>query len=391
MKTKILLIHNILWSHYKAAVLSRLNSIIDKKEFDFNVLQIALTEKQRKSLGDFDLSCHQYPYKLLFNSSSEEVSFLKKTTAIFRHLMTTDYDIVVIPGYADITYWWALVISMVRRKKVIVSFDSTEMDQPRVWYKYILKRVFIACCCGAFTYGTKSREYLLKLGMAPEAIQAGCQATDNDAIEAEHASALSMRTELLGKRGLRQFNFIYVGRLSAEKNVDTLLLAFSRVKRGNTRADNWGLIIVGDGPERDRLNRLVSGLALKDVYFTGGQPWNKVPAYYALSDVFVLPSFSEPWGLVVNEAMVCGLPVVVSDRCGAAYDLVMDGENGFVFDPADVDTLFGRLSYFLDASEELDRMGARSREIISGFTPLHAAQQMQEGLQRVRNVLLGKL
>jgi glycosyltransferase involved in cell wall biosynthesis len=391
MKAKVLLIHNILWSQYKAAVFSALNDILDKKEFDFSVLQIAVTETRRKSLGDFDVSCHRYPYTLLFDSGFEEVGFLRKTCAIFRHLSTRDYDIAVIPGYADSIYWWALLISRVRRRKVIIAFDSTEQDRPRVWYKELSKRAFIAWCDGAFAYGTRSRDYLLKLGMAPEAVRAGCQATDNHAIEAGYASALSLRTELLGKHGFRQFNFIYVGRLSAEKNVDTLLLAFGRVKRGNTHGDSWGLIIVGDGPEKDRLRRLASGQAVEDVHFVGGQPWKRVPTYYALSNVLVLPSFSEPWGLVVNEAMVCGLPVVVSDRCGAACDLVRDGENGFVFDARDVAALSDRLSYYVDAPQESGRMGARSREIISGYTPLHAARQMREGLQRVRGARLKEL
>jgi glycosyltransferase involved in cell wall biosynthesis len=172
-----------------------------------------------------------------------------------------------------------------------------------------------------------------------------------------------------------------VGRLSSEKNVETLLSAFSKLKSENTLAGNWGLIIVGDGPERQNLTKMVTDGNIPNVYFAGGKSWKEVPVFYALSSVFVLPSLSEPWGLVANEAMVCGLPVILSSRCGAAYDILDNGANGFMFDPLDVSELAGRLSYFVDNQDEIERMGANSQHIISGYTPLHAAEQMKQGIE----------
>jgi glycosyltransferase involved in cell wall biosynthesis len=381
MKLKVLLLHNIMWSHYKAAVFSELFSILDKNKFEFKVVQFALTEKQREGLGSIDFSHHRYPYELLFNSSMDEVPIARQIWAIVRVMYNFPCDIIVIPGYAYSMCWIAWLFSVLSRRKIMVSFDSTEMDNPHPWYKEALKRLFIAGCSGAFCYGNKSREYLLKLGMKDKDIHVRCQATDNERIRSNWLTANDKKVELTTTYHFSRHNLIYVGRLSREKNIDSLLSAYARVKKGNPRADDWGLIIVGEGPERQALTKMVADGNMANVYFTGGKSWEEVPAFYALSNVFVLPSLSEPWGLVVNEAMVCGLPVIVSNRCGAAYDILEHGENGFMFDPLDVNDLAGRLSYFVDNHDEIERMGSNSQRLIADFTPLHAAQQMKRGLE----------
>jgi glycosyltransferase involved in cell wall biosynthesis len=382
MKPKVLLLHNIMWSHYKATVFSALHELI-KADFDLFVLQMALTEKQRKNLGELDLAYHQYPYKILFNSSMEEVSRFRKASAILRELIYHEYDIIIIPGYAYVMCWIALLYSILKRKFIIISFDSTEMDNPHPWYKEVLKKWFILLCDAAYTYGTKSKEYLIKLGMPPDVIFTRCQATHNEKIEELFKEFRSNRNQLVQDLGVCRFNFIYVGRLSKEKNIETLLLAFNKVIKEHPLADHWGVIIVGSGPDKEQLQRIADDNNIPNVYFVGGHSWTEVIKYYAISDVLVLPSLSEPWGLVVNEAMICRQPVLVSDRCGAAHDLVNNGENGFTFNPLDVEDLSNKLAYFLDNPKELERMGSNAMKIISGYTPRLAAEQMLNGLKKV--------
>jgi len=383
MKTRVLLLHNILWSHYKAVVFSELHAILKKTDFELFILQKAVTERQRKGLGDLDLSSHQYPYKLLFTTSMEEIPLHKSMIAIWKELSRREFDVIAIPGYAYVMCWCALIYACLKGKKIIVMFDSTEMDHRHVWYKELLKKFFISRSHAAFCYGTKSKEYLVKLGMRPEDIFTRCQATNNGRIREIHQQAVADRGPLAVEYAVRKYNFIYVGRLSGEKNIGCLLSAFARVKEENTHAADWGLLIVGAGPELPSLQQFVSDRQVPDVCFVGGQSWDTVPRFYALSSVFVLPSLSEPWGLVVNEAMVCGLPVIVSMKCGAAYDIVHEGENGFTFDPLDSDALARHLVYFLDNPGELARMGENSRRIIASYTPQHAAEQMLNGLKAI--------
>ena len=110
--------------------------------------------------------------------------------------------------------------------------------------------------------------------------------------------------------------------------------------RARTADDHWRLVITGDGKLRPSLMRRIDELGMAgDVLLPGFKQYDELPIYYGLASAFVHASTTEQWGLVVNEAMAAGLPVLVSNRCGCAPDLVQDGVNGFTFDPYDVDRL----------------------------------------------------
>ena len=115
--------------------------------------------------------------------------------------------------------------------------------------------------------------------------------------------------------------------------------------------------------------------------FEGFRQYGELPGYYAGAGAFVHPAHEEPWGLVVNEAMASGLPVLVSRRCGCAGDLVAEGENGFLLDPGDVGAMAGRLRQMAEMGrEERERMGRRSREIVEGYGPERFAAGLQEAV-----------
>lgn len=390
MNIKILLIHNIAWSHYKAVVFSALYKLTNEEGFDLKVIQVAINEKGRKSLGELDLSIHQYPYKILFNKSYEETTFVERVFSLIKEIKNYNPDVVVVPGYFDWAYWVVALYSKFRGKKVITGFDSTELDHKRIWIKEQIKKLFLKMCDGAFCYGTKSREYSIKLGMPENRIFIPCQATDNNTIEKLYFENKKIAESIKREFGFKPFNFIYVGRLSPEKNVKLLIKAFAEIKNKLERAINWGLIIVGDGPLRTELEKLALTLGVKDsIFFVGGKFWKDVIKFYAVSDVFILPSISEPWGLVVNEAMVCGLPVIVSRRAGSYYDLVKEGENGFGFDPYNQEELEEIMRKFVNNEVDIKAMGENSKDIIKEYTPENAAKQMFKGIKEIlRNKII---
>jgi len=384
---RILIIHNIAWSHYKAVVFSKLYELVKKENLDLKVLQIAINEKGRKNLGDIDLSIHQYPYKVLFNTSYEETSLLKRTKKIINEIKTYNPDVIVVPGYFDWAYWIVVFYSKLKDKKIITGFDSTEFDHERVWIKEQIKKYFLKLCDGGFCYGVKSKEYISKLGMIRENAFVRYQATDSETIEKIYLEKIRFRDELKITYKINKiYNFIYVGRLSPEKNIKMLINTFCEVKK-NENSKDWGLIIVGDGPQKEELLKLVNNLELEnDVFFIGAKSWKEVVDFYTISDVFILPSISEPWGLVVNEAMICGLPVIVSKRCGSYWDLVKEGINGFGFDPFNQKELEGIMLKFINNEVDMKKMGEESRNIIKDYTPENAAKQMLIGIKRVLGV-----
>jgi glycosyltransferase involved in cell wall biosynthesis len=136
---------------------------------------------------------------------------------------------------------------------------------------------------------------------------------------------------------------------------------------------------------KDDLCYLISDLQLNEhVYLPGFKPYEELPVYYALANTFVHASTSEQWGLVVNEAMASGLPVIVSNRCGCASELV-DG-NGFTFDPTNEQELTARLLEMVSLSdEERKHLGDNSYKIASNFAP----ERFGEGLERAAGVAMG--
>nr|WP_272506049.1 glycosyltransferase [Salinibacter ruber] len=177
--------------------------------------------------------------------------------------------------------------------------------------------------------------------------------------------------------------FLAVGRFIPKKNLDGLLRAYSRYR---DRADDpWALVVLGNGPLDDDVRRWRRELDLDEhVFLPGFKQYDELPVYYGLADAFVHASRREQWGLVVNEAMAAGLPVVVSDRCGCAPDLVEEGRNGFSFSPSDDDALTDALVRI--ASPDCDRaaMGGASREIIADWTPETFARQLLRAARAAR-------
>ena len=158
-----------------------------------------------------------------------------------------------------------------------------------------------------------------------------------------------------------------------------LLDAFARANIPNSY-----LVFAGDGPERSNLERRATELGLADrVRFLGFLNQSQLPPAYCAADLFVLPSLFEPFGLVVNEAMLCGLPVAVSDRVGARFDLVRPDENGYVFPAGDVEALAAILRQILPDPEKMARMGAAARRRMEAWSP----REYVDGVVRAVNLV----
>jgi glycosyltransferase involved in cell wall biosynthesis len=227
--------------------------------------------------------------------------------------------------------------------------ESTAFDSQRHWLQEKIKSRLVRQFDGALAAGAVHAEYMVSLGMAQErvAVVGGCVDNQFFAFRAVRPAAA-------------QPYFLYVGRFVPQKNLPMLLEAYRRYRK--TCKDAWELVLVGAGPEEVRLR------GIEGVRLDGLKQVNELPASYAGAGCFVLPSLSEPWGLVVNEAMASGLPVLVSRRCGCATDLVREGENGFLFDPARPEELARLMEMVATGAVNRAALGAASRQIVSGFT-----------------------
>ena len=375
----MLIIHQFFWAHYKAKIYTELQKVVDKHpEDELLVLQTALNEFTRSKIGSIDYSIHQYNVQILFEDFYENTTVWQRVKKSLFWVNKFKPDVINLPGYYEPAMNIVLFYCKLKGIKIVISSDSTESDNPNVWWRESLKRFVVSQAQGFFCYGTKSAEYILKLGMKPEHILVENNSVDNVRIEKVHTEALQTRQEVKKSYQLKKYNFVYVGRLIEIKNLDNLLAAYKPLANSD-----WGLIILGDGSEEEKLKKYASDNQLEGVKFIAGQPWYDVPKILALADVFVLPSYSEPWGLVVNEAMACGLPVIVSNKCGSAFDVVIENQNGYTFNPHSVEELTNIFEKFVENPDKIKIFGEKSKEIIKRFSPENVAQEMYDGFKKV--------
>jgi len=370
--------HNIRWSRYKARVFSALYRKAIATKIDIRFTQIADTIENRTALSNVELGYHQYPHKLLFPGSYDQIPKWKLIAILFFNVIHSKADLVLIPGYDLPEYWSMLAAAILSGKKRGVFCDSTLLDRKQLLIKRIFKRFFFYWCDIFFGYGIRSRELLMYYGVKSERIFQRCQAA---ALPDEYDTINVRESRLRCASFANAHQFLYVGRLSQEKGIDTLLYAFAKV---HLQIPTSKLILVGSGPQLDELRSLALSLGLDmAVEFAGSTNQEKLATHYLCASCLVLPSYSEPWGLVVNEALHYGCPVVVSDRCGCVPELVQNNLTGYTFKAGDANDLSSKLLRLVTEFTDLEQVTDRCLEAISLYTPDAAAEQILNGCQHI--------
>ncbi len=237
---------------------------------------------------------------------------------------------------------------------------------------------------GFLCIGARNREFYRQYGVPENRLFTMPYAVDNQFFQSRCAEARPQRETLRLSLGLQAGRpvILFTAKLTTVKAPEQLLAAFARLNERLAGDAKPYLLFVGDGPERGRLAEAAQPCG-DAVRFLGFRNQSELPALYDLCDVFVLPSRFEPWGLVVNEVMNAGRPVIVSDRVGAASDLVENGDNGFVYPSGDVAALASRLLQILESSRLRARMGERSLKRISAWNFEADRRGLLEALAKV--------
>lgn len=268
----------------------------------------------------------------------------------------------------------------------VLMSESQAIDRPRVWWKEMIKRRRVRLFDAALVGGPRHRDYLVDLGMPADRIALGYNAVDHDFYR-ERADR--WRDDPEGKAGLPTAPFfLSVCRFVPEKNLVRLVEAFARYREASPAEGRWDLVLCGDGPQREEVGRAIveSGHA-GAIHRPGFLQADAVARWYAHAGAFVLPSLSEPWGLVVNEAASAGVPLLVSTHAGCVETLVPDprGTTGARFDPRDVDDLARQLLWLSGLPEdERLAMGRRAVEVAGRWGPGRFAEGTIEALRLAR-------
>jgi glycosyltransferase involved in cell wall biosynthesis len=258
-----------------------------------------------------------------------------------------------------------------------VTFDSWIR---RRWWKERAKSAVFPHVDAIFTAGSDGREFARRYGAHPERIFVVPHVVDFTHYARGSALTPDERERVRAELGLRGVTFVYVGRLWVGKGLEHLVRAFASLQR--THPGDVSLLLVGDGVDEQLLRTRCRAARLENVVFAGFHDSESLPRLYAAADVFVFPTLGDPFGMVVLEAMACGLPVIATSASGEIGERVTDGVNGFIVPPAESNVLRERMARLAENSGLRETMREESRRRVEGQSPDSWADAFEEAVAR---------
>ena len=348
--------------------MARLRGAAAQSEFTSCVgLEIAAQEAlypwqtARENLG--------FTLETLTSGTLEEIPTKTICQKLTAYLDKTRPDVVAICGYERVEMRAALNWCNKNKKIAVLMSESKRDDAPRRAWKEAIKKRIVRRFDAGLVGGAAHKRYLRELGIAENRIFDGYDVVDNAAF-----AALADKWREQGRRVSRPY-FLTVNRFIERKNLARVIEAWRDYRKNAARnfpdAIAWDLVLCGAGEEEGNLRKQVEQTGLDGVHFTGFVQQDEVARWMAGAGAFVHAALQEQWGLVVNEAMACGLPILLSQTVGCAPELLEPNRNGWSFDPTRADALSERMSYLAHeiSDERRAELGAASRAIVAAWPP----------------------
>lgn len=330
-----------------------------------------------------------YNYKILpnlFGDHGVRGFFSPINPSIIPELKRGQFDAVVIHGHNLATNLIALIAAKSFGTSVFMR-SETHLLLKRHAFKALFRpsvmKLFYRLCDACLYIGTRNKEFYLAHGVPDQKLFFVPYTVDNHSFEVAAESAVAQSSEIRRQMGIPLGIpiILYASKLIPRKRPRDLLLAHTSLAGLGVQA---ALIFVGTGEALSQLQEEVASRSLALVFFAGFVNQSQLPAYYCMADVFVLPSEDEPWGLVVNEVMSCGVPVVTTTEVGAAADLVLDGQTGFTYQAGEISSLTTALGRILTNVELRRSMGQNCRARMRQWSYGEAITGILEALATTR-------
>lgn len=297
---------------------------------------------------------------------------------IFSKIYGGSFNILHLAGWGHPVLLASLMLGIIFKQKIAIETDTQLPIDQRLWKRIVKKSIYPLL----FTFvdlflpgGSRQNSYLRYYHVPQKKIRIAQMTMDVKRLMHKVDSVKSYSIALKGKWGLPEDSiiFLYIGRLDSSKGgIHDLLLSFSGI---NETMNAW-LLIAGDGELRQFVE--MSSKKMARMIYMGRVKPDDIHELYAIGDVLVLPSHSDNWGLVVNEAMCAGLPVIASDRVGCIDDLVKDGETGLVVPARSIEALEKAMQFLLEKEDKRKEMGLNGRNLISSWTLENEAEIIVE-------------
>ena len=340
---------------------------------------VELTDRDEFTVLEFAKEAHFQRHTLFPKTGMHRAALAQRMEEILDQIRP---DVVCVSGWGLQVSLSAMQWAVARSVPIVMLSESNEFDEARSALKEFMKCRLVVLCAAGLAGGSPQADYLVKLGLPRERVFVGYDIVDNDYFAREAAEA---KRSIEGPGSY----FFACARFGQKKNLPGLIRAYARYRQlakpstlDSRLSTVFDLVIAGEGEERPEIKKTIQESGVADhVHLVGAKGYTELPAYYAAAGAFIHASTTEQWGLVVNEAMASGLPVLVSNRCGCARDLVRDGENGWTFDPTDEEQMADLMLRIASDEERRKEMSARSREIITEWGPERFASGVKAAVE----------
>jgi len=366
----ILLVTNIP-TPYRLPLFNRLSALIGDKGCRFKVVFCEHGYARRRFELKDESYCFEHEFldggTIIDSSNIEKTYFLYR--GLWKVLRREHPSKIIVAGFSPATvkvFCWSLLNGT---PFYIWSGTINRGDRNAALHRRLLRKILISRAAGFIAYGSMAKSYLESLGADTGKIAVATNAVDTE--------FFSTRTEEIRKKEAGKdrnlFNFIYVGYLVPRKQVEKVLHAAELLSK---RRKDFRVTIVGEGESRASLENACAKAGLDGmVRFEGYQQKEDLPAFLANADAFLFQTGYDIWGLVLNEAMAAGLPVISSPNAGSTCDLVIEGETGFIADYNDTAKVVDRMEWMMDNRDNCIEIGKKAREHVSRKASLQKAAE----------------
>jgi glycosyltransferase involved in cell wall biosynthesis len=282
------------------------------KKLKILVIFVASNTSEKRSDDFITLEKADFEYKVLFDGNFQDRNIFKNISQLKRILKDTQYKKLLVSGW-DLKEFWYLVFTNSKAKNAL-ALESTILESNIKGIRGVIKKIFLNHISTVFASGKLHVELL-------EALKY------DGTIKITKGVGIINKPEFKKEKNEYQKRFLYIGRLSKVKNLEILIKVFNDL-------EEYSLSIIGTGEEEHYLKSISN----KNIIFVGAVENKDIKNYFFQNDIFILPSISEPWGLVVEEALYFGLPVIVSQNCGSS-ELIKNNINGYMINPRNVEDI----------------------------------------------------
>lgn len=297
-------------------------------------------------------------------------------------------DMVFCPATAFPEGMAAVAYRLASGGRVVMMDDAWEQTDRRGFVTHRVKSLIHKNIDAVFIPAPSHLPYYRDLGFPEERVIFGVDVVDNEYFIQKAEQVRSDETVVRLKHALPPDYFLFVGRFLPRKGIGCLIQSYRNYRARERSA--WDLVLVGSGRQRETLRKSTEDIP--GIHFAGPRFGLDLCDYYSLAEALIVPSIRDPWGLVINEGMASGLPLLVSRGCGAAQTLIQEGENGWTFGPEDVDSLTDLMFRISSLTPNVRRaMGQKSQDIIALWSLDRFAEGVAEAIRMPRRAPSGYL